>query len=281
MLLLSLPAFQHHEMEPIPVERTVCTSKSILPILPGPRKAPLIELTIGGKPYHFLLDTGATGGRISPEIVATLGLKPVGEVTAGDPSGKNNRQVKIYRIPEIIAGNAHLYGVTMFADSGPAAGMKLAAGVIGYAVFKDLLLCLDYPAKRVTLENGSLPASALHYQTEHGIPTLPIKIGDVTVIGHVDSGADGGLSVPMKYQDQLPLAEKPRVIGHARTLFNAIDIYGAKVSQPITIGGMSVDVPLLEMNDLLPFGNIGGRVLSKYKVTIDQKHQRIQFVKPV
>lgn len=274
-----LLAAQHRGYEPKPVDRIQFQGQTALPILPGPRKAPLIELKIGGKPYHFLLDTGATGGRIAPEIVESLGLKPEGEVRAGDPSGKNSRQVKIYRIPEIVAGTTHLYGVRMFSVP-THTNNHLADGVIGYAVFQELLLSIDYAGKKVTLSKGVLPPSAIHYETEHGIPVLPIEIGNVKLIGHVDTGADGGLSVPMKYKDELPLAEPPKVIGHARTLFNSIDIYGAKVKGPVKIGGMTISVPMLELNEVLPFGNIGGRVLQQYVVTIDQRNRRIAFDRP-
>jgi len=264
--------------EPQPVERTECPAPVTLAMLPSVRRAPLIELTIGGKPYHFLLDTGAAGGRISPEIVAYLGLKPVGQIEAADPSGKNSRKVDLYRIPEIVAGSAKFFGVSMFADSGGPAGH--ADGVIGYGVFKDLLLVLDYPARKVSFLHGSLPRTAIPYKTVGGIPVLPIKIGKFVIDGHVDSGSDGGLLVPLKYKAQLPLEGEPRVIGHARTLFNSFDILGAKVSAPVTIGGFQIDVPMIEMHAMFPIGNIGARVLSLYKVTIDQKHRRIQFQKP-
>jgi hypothetical protein len=239
----------------------------------------MIELSIGGKPYHFLLDTGATGGRISPSVVATLGLKPVGEVRAGDPSGKNSKTVQIYKIPEITAGTAHFYGVQMFSDGG-VNDKSLADGVIGYAVFQDLLLTLDYPKRQVILERGKLPASAMNYTTEHGIPVLPIEVGSLKIDGHVDSGSDGGLYIPTKYKSKLNIDGEPKVLGHARTLFNEFDILGVKVKDPIKVGGMTINVPLIEMHDLFPIGNIGGRVLSQYRVTIDQKNRRIQFDSP-
>lgn len=265
--------------DPIAVGRTEFHGEVRLPMLPSKRKAPLIELTIKGKKYHFLLDTGAQGSRVSPEVVAGLGLSPIGEVMAGDPSGKNSRSVKIYLVPKVSAGSADFYGVRMFADAGPThgGGAQLSDGVLSYAVFKDLLLVLDYRHKQVILKKGALPASSLNYGLEHGLPTLPIQIGNVTVTGHVDSGADGGLSIPLKYKDQLPLAEQPRVIGHGRTLFNSVDIYGAKVKGPVKIGGMPVGVSMIEMTSLFPFGNIGGRVLQNYTVTIDQRDHRIQF----
>jgi len=280
-LLSVVPFFQPIQEDPKPVERTECSSRVSLPMLPGHRSAPLIELSIGGKPYHFLLDTGAQGGRISPAIVESLGIQPIGEITAGDPSGKGERQVKIYSIPEIDAGSAKFYGVSMFADAGPQGGPAgLADGVISAGMFQDLLLTLDYPGKQVVFEPGSLPSSAISYSLMHGLPALPIQIGNVKLMGHVDSGSDGGLMVPLKYKSQLPLDGGAKVIGKARTLFNEITIYGAKVKGPITIGGMAINVPMIEMHDMFPVGNIGGKVLSQYKVTLDQKHKRIQFEKP-
>src|ERR1041385_7205786 len=86
------------------VDKVDCTSEVVLPFLESQRQAPCISLEIGGKSYKFALDTGAVGGRIAPEIVASLGLKPVGQVQAGDPSGKNTRTVDIYKIPEVKAG---------------------------------------------------------------------------------------------------------------------------------------------------------------------------------
>jgi len=277
--LFTLVLLRQDEPDLIAVDRTEFHGKVVLPMLPSPRRAPLIELKIEGKAYHFMLDTGAVAGRISQAIVDRLGLKPEREVTAGDPSGKNSRQVKGYRIPEIDAGSARFFGVHMFADSGPDGG-RLANGVIGYGVFKDLLLTLDYPAKQVVLQEGSLDAAAIHYDTKGGIPFLPIEIGTFKVFGHVDSGSDGGLTVPLKYKDQLPLDGETTVIGHARTLFNEMTIYGARVKGPVKVGGMPIDVPLVELHDMFPVGNIGGRVLQHYRVTIDQKSQRIYFGKP-
>ncbi len=269
-----------------PIERIDCPQVVTLPMLSSPRQSPLIEIEIGGKKYHFALDTGATGGRMSQEIVDQMGLKPIGVVQAGDPSGKNTREVSIYRIPQIKVGGATLFGVVMHAENGiePKGSHASFDGVIGYALFKDVLLTLDYPHKQVILNPQGMSSDQLKrsmpYKTEHGIPLLEIRVGSVKVNGHVDSGSDGGLSIPMKYKDQIHMDGEPRKVGRARTLFNTFDIFLAKVKDPISLGGQKMPIDQVEMHDLFPFGNIGGRLLHKFTVSIDQKKKRILFESP-
>jgi len=269
-----------------PVDRVECPAEVVLPFQESQRQAPCINLEIGGKTYKFALDTGAVGGRISPEIVQSLGLKPIGQVQAGDPSGKNTRTVNIYRIPEIKAGGATLHGVRMFADDGVVSHDTKAFfdGVIGYAVFKDLLLTLDYPKRQVILDPGGMSDeqknNSIPYELENGIPFLQVQVGKVKVGAHVDSGSDGGLAIPAKFKSDLTLDGDPVKVGTARTLFNSVDIYLAKVKDEIKVGGLPMPLHAVELNDLFPTGNIGGRVLRNFKVVIDQKAHRILFDSP-
>jgi len=279
----ALLAIKQDEDIPAVVDRIDCPSQVILPMQDSARQAPVINLEIGGKTYHFALDTGATGGRISPAIVESLGLKPVGVVRAGDPSGKNVRDVKIYKVPEIKAGAATLHGVRMMSDDGvaPHGSKAYFDGVIGYAAFHDLLLTLDYPNRQVILTPGGMSKDqvrkSVRYDLEHGIPFLQVQVGKVKIGGHVDSGADGGLAIPSKFKSDMTLDGEPMKVGHARTLFNTVDIYVVKVKDQVSIGGMPLPIHDIELNDLFPVANIGGRVLHKFKVTIYQKKQRILF----
>ena len=271
---------------PAPIDKLDCPKQVVLPMQDSARQAPVINLEIGGRTYRFALDTGAVGGRISEDVVKSLGLNPIGVVRAGDPSGKNTREVHIYKIPEIKAGDATLHGVRMFADSGvvPHDSKAYFDGVIGYAVFHDVLLTLDYPHKQVILTPGSMSSeelkSAIPYELEHGIPFLQVQVGKVKVGGHVDSGSDGALSIPAKFKPDLNIEGEPKLVGHARTLFNTVDIYSVKVKDPITVGGLKMPIDEVELNDLFPTANIGGRVLHKFVVTIDQKAQKIAFENP-
>lgn len=267
------------EQDEKPVLKVDCPGEFKVPILPGPRKAPLIGVEIAGKKRHMLLDTGASGGRISNKIVEELGLRPVGQTVVGDPSGKNDRHANLYRIPETKIGGATVKGMLVFADDGVGPD-GLADGVLSYRVFQDLLLTIDYPGKQIVFGPGILPAGSPSYDLEHGIPVLTVTIGDAIVPCHLDSGSDGGLMVPTKFKGKMPLDGEPRVIGHARTLFNEIEILGVKVKGPVKFAGMDVTVPMVEMHDLFPFGNIGGRVLQQFAVSLDQRNHRVRFVKP-
>lgn len=266
------------------VNRVDCPGRTVLPMLDGPGQAPLIELEIAGKKYKFALDTGSgSGGRVPEEIVSRLHLDVIGIARAGDPSGRNSRDIKLYRIPEVKAGGATLNGLRVMAesDAGPNRSPSGFDGIIGATAFEGLLLTLDYPHRQVILDPRGMTrdeiSRSLPYGLEHGLPILTITIGQVKVDGHVDSGSDGGLSIPAKFKDQLHLDGEPRIVGHLRTLFNETAIYSAKVKDPVAIGGMKLPIDQIEMHDLFPFGNIGGQVLRRYRITFDQKLKRILF----
>ena len=119
----------------------------------------VLEVRINSQgPYRFALDTGAGGGgRISTALVQKLGLKPAGEVVTGDPSGKNTQTLQIVEADTLTLGGAVFKGVKLMArdlpqpPGGPGAEFD---GVLGIALFKDHLLTLDYPAKKVRIEAG-------------------------------------------------------------------------------------------------------------------------------
>lgn len=278
-LSIAAVLLNHFAQSESAVVRSTCPGTVVLPMLQTQRQSPLIELEIGGKKFKFTLDTGAVGGRVSPEIIKMLHLKPEGMIRVGDPSGKNSREVGSYRIPQIKAGGATLYGVRMMESAG--IDSRDTEGVIGYAAFSGMLLTLDYPNRQVVLTPGGMSkaqfAKSIPYRLEHGLPTLTVQVGKVSLDGHVDSGSDGGLSIPSKYKAALNLDGEPRLVGHARTMFNSFDIYLAKVKDPVLVGGMKMPIDEVEIQDIFPFSNIGGRLLKKFKVTIDQKQHRILF----
>src|SRR5439155_26218131 len=65
-------------------------------------------------------------------------------------------------------------------------------GILGFALFTEYLLTLDYPAMQVRLARGALPPSnrtdILNVEIENRVPIIELAIGKVRVRAHVDSG---------------------------------------------------------------------------------------------
>src|SRR5580765_5451585 len=69
---------------------------------------PVVSAMVNGKgPFRFAIDTGADGSlRADSTLVAQLGLRKVGEVRGGDPSGRNTRTMDVVEVGSLEIGGA-------------------------------------------------------------------------------------------------------------------------------------------------------------------------------
>jgi hypothetical protein len=271
---------------PRPFERAEMPSGSTeVPMLS--EKRVLVEVRIDGKgPYRFALDTGAAGGgRISRGLADRLGLKVVGQAMTGDPSGKNRRTVDVVEAGSLAVGGLTVMGVKLTVGvlppvpGHPETEME---GVLGVGLFEDHLLTLDYPARKVRIETGSLPPAdgreVLDFENPRGVPSVRIQVGDLEVAADVDSGnSRGELVLPASYLGKVPLEGEPKVVGHGRTNFNEIEIQQARLKGAVRIGAHSVERPLVDFVGIFPVASLGDAFLRRFAVTIDQKGHRVRF----
>ena len=72
-------------------------------------------------------------------------------------------------------------------------------GVLGFPLFEDFLLTLDYPGRRMLLSTGILPehaaGSLLPFRMQDGVPIAKLLIDGMNVDAQIDSGGSG-LSLP-------------------------------------------------------------------------------------
>jgi len=247
----------------------------------------LVEVRIDGKgPYRFALDTGAAGGgRISPALAHQLGLEVVGQAITGDPSGKNRQTIDLVEAGSLAVGGITFTGVKLAASVLPAAPGSADPGfdgILGFGLFQDHLLTLDYSARKVRIENGALPPAdgreVLDFEAPRGVPSVRIEVAGVEVAADLDSGnMRGELVLPASYIGKVPLEGEPKVVGHGRTAFNEIEIKQARLKGGVRIGGHSVEAPLVDFVDIFPVANVGHAFLRHFVVTIDQKNHRIRF----
>jgi hypothetical protein len=195
---------------------------------------PVVEVKLNGQgPFAFMIDTGAgMQADIDVSVAARLNLRANGRVIAGDPSGMNDKEVSTSNIDSLTLGRGA--GVEFRNVTAVVRQHRITKdypdvdGILGFALFTEYLLTLDYPAMQVRLSRGALPpanrADILNFEIENRIPVIELAIGRIRVRAHVDSGNFvAGFILPEEIVEQLQLLSSPVTVGSARSVANRID----------------------------------------------------------
>ena len=244
---------------------------------------PVVDVTVDGKgPFPFVLDTGAGGTVLESELAKELGLPEAGEVRIGDPINPHAIAAKQFRIERLAIGGAVFSGMVVTSMENGGFQQHLGArGILGMPLFAELLLTLDYGRGQLRVGRGELPAPDGRelIALSHGFGgtiRVPITVASLSLEADLDSGSAGGVSLPEKYMEELPLEGKPVEVGHARTVNSQFVVHGATLKGTVKIGGHSLENPALRFSRL-PVVNIGNEVMRRFVLTIDQKAGRIRF----
>ncbi|HBB97411.1 MAG TPA: hypothetical protein DC054_18685 [Blastocatellia bacterium] len=267
----------------IPVAAQSSPLANVPMTFPGP--VPVIEVMINGEgPFHFTIDTGAQmQASVESSIVSQLNLKPNGQVRGGDPSGRNPVVFDTVRLDSLSLGGVVFRDVTAIWRQ-PRTGPVLPGvdGMLGFGLFTDYLLTLDYPGKQLRLAHGELPATngadILPFENPHVIPVVEISIGDLKMKAHIDSGnISGKFMLPAALVDKLKLASEPIIVGRARTVSNEIEIKEVRLSDTIKLGSFEFNQPTIAFPAIAEEANIGLKALREFSLTFDQKNRRVKL----
>jgi hypothetical protein len=248
---------------------------------------PAIDVRVNGRgPFRFAIDTGGGGSaRIDSALAARLGLPVVGKARAGDPSGQNLREMTLVSVDSIEFGGARFAGLTAAVrdyNEGPRKAGRVD-GVLGFGLFAECLLTLDYPAGRVRVARDTLPPEngrdILAYRGDRGIASVTLRIDSLEVDADIDAGSPGGFTLPGSLRDRVPLATAPRVVGRGRTVSNSFEIEAARLRGEVRLGGFAYPEPEVEFVPIFPVGNVGERVLRDFRITFDQRNRRLRLEK--
>jgi hypothetical protein len=250
---------------------------------------PAVEVMVNGKgPFLFTIDTGAQGqARADQTLGARLGLQPAGKALAGDGSGMNAKEVNLVQLDSLAIGGVQFHNVEAimrdYNRMSPPDAPHID-GILGFNLFADYLLTLDYVGKRVRLEQGELPKAdgkeILDFQSENGMPIVELQVGTLKVNAHIDSGnMRSELTLPTALIDKLTLASTPKVVGRARTTSNEFEIKEALLKDSLHLGGYEIAGPTITFADIFKDANIGSRLLQKFTLTFDQKNHRVRLIR--
>jgi predicted aspartyl protease len=241
---------------------------------------PYVTVMVNGHgPYRFLVDTGTgTQAIISPELVQELGIPAVGRTRLTDPSGQGEQRSNVVWIESLKLGDLEFEEVQavehrLFREE------QNCKGVLGFALFEDYLLTLDYPGRKMVLTSGTLPehaaGSLLPLRLKDGVPIATLQIDGLTVDAQIDSGGNG-LSLPDAIAGELKFQTAPVEYGTAESLATRFSLRAARLQQDVRLGPYVFRKAFVEINSAFPLVNIGSTPLKNFVITFDQQEGVMQ-----
>lgn len=248
------------------------------------RGKPYVMVTVNGKgPFRFLIDTG-TGGEaiVTPELASILQLPETGKIILNDPTGLGGQEAPLRTIDTLEVAGVEFYALKA-AEHALLASDGSCDGILGFPLFRGLLLTLDYPGRRLVLADGELDAdgdtSVQPFRLKDSVPIADLTIGDLHVDALLDSGG-AGLSLPERLIPQLAFTSAPKLFGRAHSLSTLFDVKVAKLATDVQLGDIALDQPWIEINPAFPLANFGAVPMQHFVVTFDQDNQLVRFDGP-
>lgn len=251
----------------------------------------IVPVEVNGRgPYSFVLDTGAMGhGRVAPALVSELGLPVIGDARAADGTLKNTRRVDLVRIDSLRVGDATFRGLVAASvamkrpppapDAPPPIERQ---GILGFGLFQDVLLTIDYPNSQLVIRRGALDPAAPHTVPLLGnldIARIPIEVDLVELQAHVDTGNMGGFTVSTEILGRLKSVGESWVAGKARTLNNEFDVRAVRLAGPLQVADFRFDTTEASYVDIFRSANLGYTVLKNFALTFDQQNHLVLFAR--
>lgn len=236
-------------------------------------------------PYNFLIDTGSSVTHISPELAARYPEKKrsidrPSQVRVKSANGKT-ALLPTTTIQILELGEARFEDVeAVIYDTTPLSahlGIKID-GILGFPLFRETLLTLDYPQSRILLaphdSDALVPGTPVPFRHKHRTPLIPIKIGSQIIYALVDSGSDAALNLNT-FGLSLDFQHPPRPVAYISTLTGDHVQEAARLNERLTIADQSFINPITYLTGQLT--SIGGEVLKHFTVTFDQERSQVSF----
>lgn len=271
--------------QPPPPERT--TLKSPLVVLPAQTIGNYLVLEVQwdrNGPYRFIVDTGSSITLVTPALARrypgrqTQPNAPRVRVTGAD--GKTTELPPAW-MRRLELGDALFEEIPVLlydcASLSAHLGVRID-GVLGFPLFRDTLLTLDYPGSRVLLQPAQTTAqpagTVVPFDDARKTPLIPLRLGGSSIVTLIDSGSDEAFSLnPAGLQ--LTYALPPRSGATIATISGDRTQQISRLGDSLTLGDHVFQRPIVDLTDEL--SSIGGGVLKYFAVTFDQGRNQVTF----
>lgn len=271
------------EMTP---KRVVLSTPRVVAPLSFTNGRPVVEATIEGRgPFRMLIETGCECVHLSPQVVAGLAevLVPLTDDKLFRAGG--TFVGRLHRARSIAVGGATLTDVVVTADN----ALQGVDGILGLPAFRDLLLTVDYPAQRLVLEQGALPApdgrQILPMRRVFGdLYGIDLPVGAHTLPALLDTQSGFGLITSPTLARGLHLASAPVPAGEVvMGGMTTAPWQVARLADTIHIGAYRLPAQLVSVIAHPPtrprLANVGGQLFQHFAVTFDQRTARVRFAR--
>lgn len=246
----------------------------------------LIEnVMVNGKgPYRFLFDTGAEGaGRVDASLIDALKLPAVGTGNSLGILGQQQQMTR-HRLDTLAIGKLSFKKIEMLGRDYNASmkgpGLRPIHGILGFHLFSEYLLTIDYPARKITIARGDLPApdgkQVLPIVSDDEDPEIEIMLGGRKTTALLDTGAMVELGVPASIADGLKFAGEPVVRGED----GGGPVRSATLDGVLLLGELEIAKPTMMIAARVNQTVVGAQTLAALRVTYDQRNARVRIERP-
>jgi hypothetical protein len=232
-------------------------------------------------PYRFVIDTGSSVTLVSPALVKRYAAEArAGEGrTAGARVRVAGADGDVLELPTAALSRLELGGARF--DNVPVLVYDCATlsahlgvridGVLGFPLFRETLLTLDYSGRRLELQPADsvalVPGTMVAFEDGRKTPLVRLRLGDVQFAALIDSGSDADFSLNIAGLNPAFLVP-PRDGALVATIAGERPQRVGRLRDPLQLGDQAFAQPVVELTDAL--SSLGGGALRHFTVTFDQ-----------
>lgn len=236
-------------------------------------------------PYHFVIDTGSSVTLVSPELALRYGAPnepppdvPRVRVRSSLGAARLLDAVTLTRIQLGRARFEYVPALVFDCDELSALFGVRIDGILGFPLFRNAALTLDYPHAQVVLRSDipkeGLPGETILFNNVDKTPLIPVRLGDREFAALIDSGSTAAIAVnPAGLAPAFSFGpvEGPVV----NTLSGDERTSVGRLADVVRLGSFDIAQPVAEVTDEL--SSLGGGILRHFSVTFDQRDNEVFF----
>ncbi len=236
-------------------------------------------------PYRFLIDTGSSVTLISPALARRYPGREI-PPTPAPPVRVRGAEGSIVELPHgslrrLELGDARFEDVDVLLYDCAALSAHFGLtidGVLGFPLFRETLLTLDYPGSRVLLQPAKttalVPGTTISFDDTRKTPLINVRVGERSLVALIDSGSDATFSLnPVGIDPRFAFG--PTVGATVGTIAGDRLQRIGRLGETMALGDQRFVEPIVDLTDEL--SAIGGGMLQHFAVTFDQLRDRVTF----